>query len=462
MQPLQLALLLAVMPLSHGNGVRNLFCLAKVAPETCFEERLLADADDGRLDEHSLLDAALVASGVQHADALRPYQQRLDAWIDELQRRRKAADTPRRRAQTALEFMHRRILRGGYDVNCTDLRLAFDQGRFNCVSATVLYNCLAEELGLAVCGLETPGHAMSRLILPEGPFDVETTCPRWFRLKDDPQKQAALIAEAMGSSCLDDRLAAREVSPVEMTAMIYYNRGVDLLAEQRFAEAAAANVKALRLDPSNATARGNLLATLNNWAITLGNSGRYAEAGGLLLEGLALDPTYETFVLNYVHVHRRWARTFFEQRDPDRAFAVFDLARRHPETCRDMLQAELAEVNGHGLRLLERGRFEEAVVLFDRAMSRQPDAKRLQDNRRAAVMRWAQPALESGDYAEAIRRTTYGAQPGRLHPSLANHVHCAYRRWISSLHSAGRHNEADHVARQALAAPYLKGEGERR
>ena len=35
--------------------------------------------------------------------------------------------------------------------------------------------------------------------------------------------------------------------------MIYYNRGVDLLAEKRFAEAAAANAKALRLDPTNAT-----------------------------------------------------------------------------------------------------------------------------------------------------------------------------------------------------------------
>ena len=60
--------------------------------------------------------------------------------------------------------------------------------------------------------------------------------------------------------------------------MIYYNRGVDLLAAKRFAEAADANANALRLDPQNAVARGNLLATLNNWSIALGDAGQFAEA----------------------------------------------------------------------------------------------------------------------------------------------------------------------------------------
>ena len=77
-----------------------------------------------------------------------------------------------------------------------------------------------------------------------------------------------------------DRSKAREVSPIQMAAMIYYNRGVDLLAEKRFAEAAAANAKALRLDPANATARGNLLATINNWSIELGRLPALRRGGG--------------------------------------------------------------------------------------------------------------------------------------------------------------------------------------
>ena len=78
-------------------------------------------------------------------------------------------------------------------------------------------------------------------------------------------------------------------------ATIYYNRGVDLLAEKRFADAAAANAKAVRLDPQNATAKGNFLATINNWAIDLGTSGEYEKAAELLRLGLAADPGYDAF-----------------------------------------------------------------------------------------------------------------------------------------------------------------------
>ena len=82
------------------------------------------------------------------------------------------------------------------------------------------------------------------------------------------------------------------MSAIQLAAMIYYNRGVDLLAAQRFAEAADANSNALRLDPQNAVARGNLLATLNNWSIALGNAQQYAAAVGCLRQGLAIDPKF--------------------------------------------------------------------------------------------------------------------------------------------------------------------------
>jgi len=246
-------------------------------------------------------------------------------------------------------------------------------------------------------------------------MDVETTCPRWFRMESDSQQKAALAKQAETTSAPIDprkRAAVREVLPVGITAMIYYNRGVDLLAEERFAEAAAANTKALRLDPTNATARGNLLATWNNWAIALGNSGRYAEAGELLREGLSLDPDYETLAPNYLHVHRRWAHALFERHQPAEAFAVFDLARRQGYVCRDLWGAELVEVSDYGERLLDRGRFEEAVRLFDRALDRQPDARALQDGR-----------------------------------------HRAYQQWISSLTAAGYRDEAQRVAQRAPVSP---------
>jgi tetratricopeptide (TPR) repeat protein len=271
---------------------------------TPLEQRLFADAADGRLHDFSLLEAALVASGVDDPASLAHYRRQVDRWVESLRRSGAVRGTPRQQARAIFEFLHRNVLTGGYSLPCTDLRQTIDRGRFNCVSASVLFECLAAEFGLKVCPLESPGHVMCRLDEGEGTLDIETTCPRWFQLLDHPPKPAATHA----SESRKDSGRTREISDVELVAMIYYNRGVDLLGEKRFAEAAASNAKALRLAPSNATARGNLLATLNNWAIELGSTAHYAEAAELLRLGLAIEPGYEAFRLNTTHLHRQWAQ----------------------------------------------------------------------------------------------------------------------------------------------------------
>ena len=393
-------------------------------PLSDLEQRLFADAADGRLDNFSMLDAALIASGVDNSDALQRYRERISAWAELLRQNNLKNESPRRQAEAILEFLHGKILHGRYNIECTDLRKALDEGNFNCVSATVLFNCLAGELGLASCALETPGHALSRVFLPEGPLDVETTCPRWFQLRHDPAKQAEALEKTIGRKPANDKTKIREISPIQLTAMIYYNRGVDLLTEKRFADAAAVNSKALRLDPLNGTARGNFLATINNWAIELGNSGHFAQSLALLRQGLMFDPHYEAFALNFVHVHhqwsqqlckegrypdaiellnqaasempdrdylqravwevyRRWAIELFEANRIDEAFAVFAEARRRHGASREELECELASVIEYGKKLLSQSRHEEARLIFDRALILQPEIPILRENRRA-------------------------------------------------------------------------------
>jgi Tfp pilus assembly protein PilF len=376
-------------------------------------------------------------------------------WAGELKRSGGEDGSPRRQVEAIFAFLHGKILKGKYNIQCTDLRQAFDEGRFNCVSATVLFNCLAGELGLSCCGLETPGHALSRVYLPDGPLDVETTCPRWFCLQHDrllnnvegkgtvpfsPTMQAWCPEnrdspplhensdspqKTIGQKPAKDKAKLREISPIQLTAMIYYNRGIDFLAEKRFADAAAANAKAIRLDPLSSTARGNFLATINNWAIDLGNTGDYARAADLLRQGLACDPHYEAFTLNFAHVHhqwsqdlckegkyaeavellnqaasempdnayfqravwdvyRHWAIALFEADKMDEAFAVFAQARRRQGNCREELECELAAVIEYGKKLLANSRYEEARQVFDRAMVLQPEASVLRDNRSAS------------------------------------------------------------------------------
>jgi tetratricopeptide (TPR) repeat protein len=269
------------------------------------ERRLFDDAEDGRLDFFSPLDAALIASGEDKFPRLRHYEEKLAAWIAELRSSIAPNDLAEKNAERVFDFLHRRALRGGYRLECTDLRAAFDEGRYNCVSASVLFNGLAEGVGLNCKGLEAPGHAASRVFLPQGPLDLETTCPRWFEILRDPAKRDEVGLES-GRLSKCDRSQIREVTPIQMAAMIYYNRGVDYLNEKRFAEAAAVNAKSLRLDPENATAKGNFLATLNNWSIELCGSGRFAEAVELNETGAAFDPHYPPLHRNFAYLYRKW------------------------------------------------------------------------------------------------------------------------------------------------------------
>ena len=462
------------------------------------ESRLLAAAADGRLDEHLLLRAALIASGLQDSAALHRYEERVARWDRPLRAAGTQSGKIEPTARVIFEFMHRQILVGGYHQDSTDLLQTIDSGRFNCVSATVLYGCLAERFGLSARGLEYPGHVMSRLLQAGGPLDVETTCPRWFELLDDPQQQQDLLRKALGAhGDYAAKLARRrEVSPVQLVAMIYYNRGVDLLAERRFPEALAADAKALRLDSANAAAWGNLSATLNNWAISLSSMGLHRQAAEKLNEGLAIDPDYPTFAANYVHVHYQWveqlcqdghfeealavlrraaaqrpAETYFRAATLDvyrrwararlaadrfaEAAAIFDRAAGSGADPHAVQEAEIAAVNDRAIDLLEAKRFEDAVRLLDAGLARHADAPLWCENRRTAVMHWAEAAFRSGDYREGIRRTTYGAVPGQLPETLLNNVRYGYYQWAKELRAAGRSEEAVEVARQARSDPFL-------
>jgi len=303
-------------------------------PVTPVESALLADAADGRLDSHSLLRAALIAGGTLQEEQLRHYETKFQGWLVQLREQEISAQEPLQRAESIFRFMHERILTGGYDLRSSDLAGTLQTGRYNCVSASLLYHCLLEPFGIEAYGLEMPGHARTRVRMGDRILDVETTCSRWFefvrsskesvghegrelspasqRGAKEPEKPSSDSPAADGETSPREhdfsskRNSVRQISNLALVATIYYNRGVDFLSEGRYAEALAANAKALRLDPDHPTAWGNFLATMNNWAVFLGRSGRYAEAADLLKQGLVLAPSYEPFQANFMHVHTQW------------------------------------------------------------------------------------------------------------------------------------------------------------
>lgn len=281
---------------------------------TPLEDRLFREAEEGRIDVRWLLAIGLAAGGERDESRIERTLFDIDASAKQIQREIIAAGA-RRQAEAVLEFLHSHVLRGEYRSDASDLSLALSGGGYNCVGATVLFYYLAERCGLSVSAAETPGHVCALVGEPDDAFIVETTCRDWLRV-------------ATGSTLRRPSSDARRLSPQGLAALFYYNAGADLLGERRFAEALAANLKALRLDPANLAARSNFLAGLNNWALECHRNGDFARAVRLLEHGMRMAPEHRPFRVNYVAVHQRWIESLVENERYEAALDCLATARR--------------------------------------------------------------------------------------------------------------------------------------
>ncbi|MBI3836719.1 MAG: hypothetical protein HY288_02130 [Planctomycetia bacterium] len=211
----------------------------------------------------------------------------------------------RRRAQTIHRFVHERILEGKYETSGSDLANVLAGGPFNCATASVLFLALAADYNLEGHAVAVPGHVWCRVASRRGSFDVETTCRHWFELTS--REPAAVTAELTQFMVEHDRrsTSARVLDQHALIAVFHYNRGVRLLKEQQFSAAAAANLKALKLDPRCAPAYDNLLATINNWSLAIAVRGERELGLELLEAGLTLAGDYESFRCNYRYLSQQ-------------------------------------------------------------------------------------------------------------------------------------------------------------
>ena len=325
------------------------------------EKALFQDAQSGKWENFDLFRAAMVAEGIRDLQLIRNYEARLNAVVELVKAEVGRNASQQMLTQALFETMHKEILTQPYSLDCTELSKVMKTGHFNCVSATVLFNCLAEKVGLNVCAVEMPGHALSQVKFADGHvMDIETTCPTWFDLQSEKERQMATLQRiappvpgvpvpataqnafpATPEPKLELPADRREISSVQLVATVYYNIGVDLHAKKCYPEAAAANIKALYLDKGNEQAWTNLLVAINNWALDVASEEKgklYDLAITLYDQGIALDPTYAIFRSNYVYVFYYWIHGLATLGRFDDARKVFDHAEKRVPGNKDLLE----------------------------------------------------------------------------------------------------------------------------
>jgi tetratricopeptide (TPR) repeat protein len=241
-------------------------CLSVLAAPTAGQTltgRLVDDARDGRLDEFSFIAAALIASGVED-------RAELDRWLASYAPVRSAllAAIERSPGRPTISRLHaemkKRLLVGRYDEAATDVRLSLSRGDFNCLSLAAIALDLCEFAQWDVQLCLTRGHVALRFA------------------DDDP-------SAATGG---------RRLTPAEMLGKFYYNRGIERLKQQRFAEGIALLETSLQLDAHDEDARANIAAGFNNWAVDCLRAKRLAEAAGLIDRGRQFDPALAPLIAN--------------------------------------------------------------------------------------------------------------------------------------------------------------------
>lgn len=161
------------------------------------------------------------------------------------------------RGEWVFQTMHTQLLTGKYDEDQNSLSEALLNGNFNCVSATILFQVLADHAGLPTMAMQTRGHVWCRL-LSRPALDIETTCPTWFLLEPHDQNQAPGIQAGD---------TARALTTRGLAAKIPYNRASIAAGQEDYSTAIQLLDRALALDPQDPAATKNRVAILNNWAI---------------------------------------------------------------------------------------------------------------------------------------------------------------------------------------------------
>lgn len=157
------------------------FLLTNLDPD---EQLMLQDARDGKWDFADLLTASLIAEGLTTRESRAHFRSRFETLLASLKVQTNNLSDELMKTQRVYDFLHKTTLVSKYDLNCSSVSASLDTGVFNCVSATVLFNCFASRVGLEVAALETTGHAKSRVKYAESYLDIETTCSSWDRLPD--------------------------------------------------------------------------------------------------------------------------------------------------------------------------------------------------------------------------------------------------------------------------------------
>ncbi len=349
---------------------------------TSIERVFFANIDRNRNKLQTYYDGFLIASGITERADFEHYKNKLDALRREVVTYMKGyrGNTNYERGKLLLEWLYSSGTLRKYYIRSTLANNLFDDGSYNCLSASIIYTLLAIEIGLEANAIFTSNHAFVTLNTEKGYIDVETTVSYGF---DPGSKQIQEFQEQqrivyVPKSNYQDR---QHVDIDFLVASIYGN--AISLVPSRNVDNLTAYKKGFYIAPEADFFRKNIVILLNNKAIDEIQYRNYETAADFLSTAIKFDPRNDITERNVVYYYQQQGIDYLNSKDYPSAISVFEHALESTNNDNSIRNNLKVSYYNYVVHEYQSNRFENAKIILSRAMKRFPNDRDFNELKKA-------------------------------------------------------------------------------
>ncbi|MGA2089914.1 MAG: hypothetical protein ABSH12_00440 [Endomicrobiales bacterium] len=377
---------------------------------SALETSFFADLDDGLLEQYTLYDAYLIASGLTDQTGESVYRAKFDA----LRRRARIAlsqvgTDPYIRAKALLFWLHENVFRQ-YRSQAIEADGLLDNGSFNCLSSSIVYALFARELGLCVKGVLVKDHSFCMLEDPRGDKDIETT----IRFGFDPGVKEIEQFETMTSYVYvakKDYQQRRTVEILPLIGAIYSNKaGQNESSASEWKANLTLYKKGYYFDPDSNLYSTNIIASLNNGAIDEMEHDSPEKALNLILQGRKFSPEDASFSQLEEQYYDKRAQKYGEEGDYETAVTW------EKKGLNELLDSTLLRHNllffytSWAAQNVKNKNFDKAIEILRTALTEAPQDKLIRNNLKTVMYNRAVNEYNTGNYQHASQLVEDGLE----------------------------------------------------
>ena len=322
------------------------------------------DIADGYLDEYSKIEAAFILSGISNADSLAGYLDWYNQLLITIRNLHLDYNNPMESARTVFLYLHSAWFKT-YAEESTTLIDIVQRNEYNCVSATILYNLICEDLGWSCQAFETPTHVYTIFDHLQYRLMVENTSTMGFDILSNLKAYSQYLARYYSQSevlrigldrlYLHENSKGRVITNSELLGLLAYNRAYLARKNNDFRKAYDLVLLAQQF---NRDSRSNIrfeIGLYYNWGKQLYDDQDYGAAFGVFADGYYRYPDNRDFRKNTLIAFYRAMEANWQKKDWPESARLIDeieelniLQNEDRQNIRQMLMNWLHDMNRNG------------------------------------------------------------------------------------------------------------------